>query len=176
MFASNLDGKTRMTDSELAPRKPSNTITVVSELMMPNQVNNLGHVFGGELLSMVDRAAAVAAMRHAGGPCVTVSIDRVDFKEPIYTGELVTCTARVRFVGRTSMEVGVEVVAENLQTGVERLTNSCLLTFVAIDEEHRPRRVAPLDLSDPEDERRFREGKRRREVREELDKELEAAE
>ena len=85
-----------MTDSELAPRKPDNTITVVSELMMPNQVNNLGHVFGGELLSMVDRAAAVAAMRHAGGPCVTVSIDRVDFKEPIYTGELVTCTARVR--------------------------------------------------------------------------------
>ena len=74
MVASNLDGKTRMTDSELAPRKPDNTITVVSELMMPNQVNNLGHVFGGELLSMVDRAAAVAAMRHAGGPCVTVSI------------------------------------------------------------------------------------------------------
>ena len=176
MVASNLDGKTRMTDSELAPRKPDNTITVVSELMMPNQVNNLGHVFGGELLSMVDRAAAVAAMRHAGGPCVTVSIDRVDFKEPIYTGELVTCTARVRFVGRTSMEVGVEVVAENLQTGVERLTNSCLLTFVAIDEKHRPRRVAPRDLSDPDDERRFREGKRRREVREELDKELEAAE
>ena len=58
-----------MTDSELAPRKPDNTLTVVSELMMPNQVNNLGHVFGGELLSMVDRAAAVAAMRHAGGPC-----------------------------------------------------------------------------------------------------------
>ena len=65
MVASNLDGKTRMTDSELAPRKPDNTITVVSELMMPNQVNNLGHVFGGELLSMVGRAAAVAAMRDA---------------------------------------------------------------------------------------------------------------
>ena len=172
-FAQELDWKGSMTDSELIPRKPKDTIAVVSELMMPNQVNNLGHVFGGELLSMVDRAAAVAAMRHAGGPCVTVSIDRVDFKEPIYTGELVTCTARVRFVGRTSMEVGVEVLAENLLTGVERLTNSCLLTFVAIDEKHRPRRVAPLDLSDPEDERRFREGRRRREVREELDKELE---
>ncbi len=172
-FAQELDWKGSMADSELIPRKPKDTIAVVSELMMPNQVNNLGHVFGGELLSMVDRAATVAAMRHAGGPCVTVSIDRVDFKEPIYTGELVTCTARVRFVGRTSMEVGVEVLAENLLTGVERLTNSCLLTFVAIDEKHRPRRVAPLDLSDPEDERRFREGRRRREVREELDKELE---
>tara|TARA_B100000809_G_scaffold115634_1_gene113768 strand:- start:3330 stop:3827 length:498 start_codon:yes stop_codon:yes gene_type:complete len=164
-----------MTDSELTPRKPSKTITVVSELMMPNQVNNLGSVFGGELLSMVDRAAAVAAMRHAGRPCVTVSIDRVDFKEPIYIGELVTCTARVRFVGRTSMEVGVKVLAENLLTGVERLTNNCLLTFVAIDEKHRPCQVAPLDLSNPEDERRFREGKRRREVREEFDKELEQA-
>lgn len=161
-----------MTDSELAPRNPSDTEAVVSELMMPNQVNNLGPIFGGEILSMVDRAAAVAAMRHAGGPCVTVSIDRVDFKEPIYTGELVTCTARVRFVGRTSMEVGVEVLAENLRTGVKRRTNSCFLTFVAIDDKHRPCRVAPLNLSDPEDDRRFREGKRRREVREELDKEL----
>lgn len=139
---------------------------------MPHQVNNLGHVFGGELLSMVDRAAAVSAMRHAGGPCVTVSIDRVDFVEPIYTGELVTCTARVNFVGRTSMEVGVRVVAENLLTGVKRDTNTCLLTFVAIDSSHRPCPVPPLDLADPEDERRAREGKRRREVREQLDREL----
>lgn len=154
------------------PRKPGDSVAVVSELMMPHQVNNLGHVFGGELLSMVDRAAAVAAMRHAGGPCVTVSIDRVDFVEPIYTGELVTCTARVNFVGRTSMEVGVQVVAENLLTGTKRDTNTCLLTFVAIDADHRPCPVPPLDLSEPEDDRRAREGKRRREVREQLDREL----
>jgi acyl-CoA hydrolase len=133
-------------------------------MMMPHQVNNLGHVFGGELLSMVDRAAAVAAMRHAGSPVVTVSIDRVDFKEPIYTGELVTCTARVNFVGRTSMEVGVRVEAENLISGERRHTNTCLLTFVAIDKSHRPCRVRPLELEDAEDERRFREGKRRREL------------
>ena len=155
-------------------KKPSASVSVVSELMMPNQVNNLGHVFGGEVLSMVDRAAAVAAMRHAGCSAVTVSIDRVDFREPIYTGELVTCTARVNFVGRTSMEVGVRVEAENLVTGVKRHTNMCFLTFVAIDEHHRPCRVPELDLSDPEDERRFREGRRRREVREALDRELEA--
>ena len=161
-----------MAESQLTPRKPSDSNTVFSELMMPHQVNNLGHVFGGELLSMVDRAAAVSAMRHAGRPCVTVSIDRVDFKEPIHTGELLTCTAQVRFVGRTSMEIGVEVVAENLLTGVKRQTNTCLLTFVAIDNDHRPCPVPPLDLSDPDDERRFREGKRRREVREELDREL----
>lgn len=155
------------------PKSPAASESVVSELMMPHQVNNLGHVFGGELLSMVDRVAAVAAMRHAAGPCVTVSIDQVDFKEPIYTGELVTCKARVNYVGRTSMEIGVQVVAENLISGVKRHTNTCLLTFVAIDEDHRPCRVPPLDLESAEDERRFREGRRRREVREQLDRELE---
>jgi acyl-CoA hydrolase len=161
-----------MTESSQSAKKPDASVAVVSALMMPHQVNNLGHVFGGELLSMVDRAAAVAAMRHARNPTVTVSIDRVDFVEPIYTGELVTCTARVNFVGRTSMEIGVSVDAENLLTGGRRHTNTCLLTFVAIDENHRPCAVPPLDLSDPEDERRFREGRRRREVREQLDREL----
>jgi acyl-CoA hydrolase len=121
---------------------------------------------------MVDRAAAVAAMRHAGSPVVTVSIDRVDFREPIFAGELVTCRARVNFVGRTSMEIGVQVEAENLLTGLKRHTNTCFLTFVAIDARHRPCPVGPLDLSNPEDERRFRDGKRRREVREALDREL----
>jgi acyl-CoA hydrolase len=160
--------------AEPAPKKPSASESVVSELMMPHQVNNLGHVFGGEVLSMVDRAAAVAAMRHAVSSAVTVSIDRVEFHEPIHTGELVTCTARVNFVGRTSMEIGVRVEAENLISGVKRVTNMCFLTFVAIDSKHRPVRVPQLDLSDPEDERRFREGKRRREVREALDRELAA--
>lgn len=163
-----------MNDMKQEAKRPEDSVAVVSELMMPHQVNNLGHVFGGELLSMVDRAAAVSAMRHAGRACVTVSIDRVEFVEPIYTGELVTCTARVNFVGRTSMEIGVRVVAENLLSGGKRHTNTCLLTFVAIDENHRPCPVPRLDLSDPEDERRSREGKRRREVREELDRELQA--
>jgi len=162
--------------AEVPAKVPAASESIVSELMMPHQVNNLGHVFGGELLSMVDRAAAVAAMRHAGRNAVTVSIDRVDFKEPIYTGELVTCTARVNFVGRTSMEVGVRVEAEDLLTGERRHTNTCFLTFVAIDEQHRPCRVPPLDLSDAEDERRHRDGKRRREVREALDRELDRAE
>ena len=156
----------------MTPKSPAESEAVVSEMMMPHQVNNLGHVFGGELLSMVDRAAAVAATRHARRPAVTVSIDRVDFKEPIYTGELVTCTARVNFVGRTSMEVGVRVEAENLLTGRKRHTNTCLLTFVAIDSQHRPCQVRPRELVDAEDERRAREGKRRREVREALDREL----
>jgi acyl-CoA hydrolase len=164
-----------MTKPDLTPRSPAESEAIVSELMMPHQVNNLGHVFGGELLSMVDRAAAVSAMRHAGRPAVTVSIDRVEFREPIFAGELVTCRARVNYVGRTSMEVGVQVIAENLLTSVKRHTNTCLLTFVAIDDKHRPMAVRPLRLEGPEDERRFREAKRRREVRQELDKELDRA-
>jgi acyl-CoA hydrolase len=140
--------------------------------MMPHQVNNHGHVFGGVILSMVDRVAGVASMRHSGVPCVTVSFDRVDFKEPIFTGELVTCAARVNFVGRTSMEIGVRVEAENLFTGETRHTNTCFLTFVAIDADHRPIPVPPLKLETEEDHKRFREGQRRREVRMALDREL----
>ena len=140
---------------------------------MPQHVNNLGHVFGGVILSMVDRAAAVAAMRHARRPCVTVSIDRVDFREPIYSGELVTCSAQVNFTGRTSMEVGVRVEAENILTGERRHTNTCFLTFVAIDEEGAPVAVPPLELESEEERQRFREAKRRRQVRHELAREFE---
>ena len=129
---------------DLEARPPKNSEALVSELMMPHQVNNHGNVFGGVLLSMVDRAAAVAAMRHSGHPCVTVSIDRVEFKEPIFTGELVTCLARVNFVGRSSMEIGVRVEAENLLSGTKRHTNICFLTFVDIDADHRPVPFPPL--------------------------------
>ena len=142
---------------------------------MPHHVNNLGNVFGGVVLSMVDRAAAVAAMRHAGRPCVTVSIDRVDFRESIYSGELVTCSAQVNYVGRTSMEVGVHVEAENLLTGARRHTNTCYLTFVAINERGEPVPVPSLDLVTEAERKRFREGERRREVRVALDKELRGA-
>lgn len=146
-------------------KSPRASEAAISELMMPQHVNNLGHVFGGVVLSMVDRVAAVAAMRHAGGPCVTVSIDRVDFKEPIHAGELVTCHARVNYVGRTSLEVGVRVEAENVFTGEKRHTNTCYLTFVAIDAQHRPVPVPRLLLESEEDRQRFREGERRRQLR-----------
>jgi uncharacterized protein (TIGR00369 family) len=139
---------------------------------MPQHVNNLGHVFGGVILSMVDRAAAVAAMRHAGRACVTVAIDRVDFREPVYSGELVTCSAQVNYVGRTSMEVGVRVEAEDLIAGTRRHTTTCYLTFVAIDESGRPVPVAPLELETDEDRQRFKDAERRREVREALEEEL----
>ncbi len=153
-------------------RTPAASRSLVSELLMPQHVNNLGHVFGGVILSMVDRAAAVAAMRHSGRPCVTVAIERVDFREPIYSGELVTCSAQVNYVGRTSMEVGVRVEAENLLSGTRRHTNTCFLTFVAIDGRGAPVPVPPLELETDEDRQRFREAERRREVRQALEAEL----
>ena len=139
---------------------------------MPHHVNHLGHVFGGAILSIVDRAAAVAAIRHAGTACVTVSIDRVDFREPIYAGELVTCSAQVNYVGRTSIEVGVRVEAEDLVKRTRRHTNTCYLTFVAINKAHEPVSVPRLKLETPEERQRFHEAERRREVRQALREEL----
>jgi acyl-CoA hydrolase len=136
-----------------------------SELMMPHQANNLGHVFGGEMLAMMDKTAAVAALRHCRTTVVTASIDRVDFREPIHVGELVVMKASVNFVGRTSMEVGVRVEAEDLLSGRRRHTNSCYLTFVAVDRNGRPVEVPSLVAETPEDKRRMDAAKSRREVR-----------
>ena len=157
---------------ERGAQTPDESVSEITEFMMPGQVNNLGHVFGGVVLSMVDRAAAVTAMRHARQPCVTVSINQVDFMEPIYAGEVVMCSARVNYVGRTSMEIGVRVVAEHPITGRRRHTNDCLLTFVAIDENSRPAPVPGLELVTEEDKERFEDGRRRRENREALEREL----
>src|SRR5882762_8063631 len=132
-----------------------------SELMMPHHANNLGHVFGGVMLSMMDKTAAVAAFRHCRLNVVTASIDRVDFREPILVGDLVVMKASVNFAGTTSMEVGVRVEAEELITGRRRHTNSCYLTFVAVDRYGRPIEVPELKPETPEEKRRFLAAKER---------------
>ena len=157
---------------ERGAQTPDESASEITEYMMPGQVNNLGNVFGGVVLSMVDRAASVTAMRHARQPCVTMSISQVDFKQPIYSGEVVTCKARIHYVGRTSMGIGVLVSAENPITGRRRDTIDCYLTFVAIDENGRPAPVRGLTLVTDEDKERFEEGRLRRESREALEKEL----
>lgn len=133
-----------------------------SELMMPHHANNLGHVFGGVMLSMMDKTAAIAAFRHCRLNVVTASIDRVDFREPIHLGDLVVMKASVNYVGRTSMEVGVRVEAEELLTGRRRHTNSCYLTFVAVDRNGRPIAIPPVIPETPEQVRRFQAAERRR--------------
>jgi acyl-CoA hydrolase len=129
---------------------------------MPGHANNLGHVFGGVVLAMMDKTAAVAAIRHSRSSCVTASIDRVDFREPIYLGDLVVMHASVNYVGRTSMEVGIRVEAEDLLTGKRRHTNSCYMTFVAVDAAGRPVEVPEIMPESPDEIRRFQAAVERR--------------
>ena len=147
----------------LTPKPARLSQATMTELMMPNMANVLGNVFGGVILSLVDRVAAVAAIRHARGPCVTVSVDRVEFREPIHVGELVTAKANVNFVGRTSIDVGVRIEAEDIITGTRRHTNSCYATFVAIDDKGRPRPVPPV-VPESESEKAWYEHARRRKL------------
>jgi len=133
-----------------------------SELMMPQDANNMGHIFGGVILSMMDKTAAIAAFRHCRLSVVTASIDRVDFREPIHLGDLVVMKASVNYAGRTSMEVGVRVEAEELLTGRRRHTNSCYLTFVAVDRNGRPMEVPEVQPETPDELRRFEAAKERR--------------
>jgi acyl-CoA hydrolase len=142
-----------------------------SELIMPQDANILGHAFGGAIMAMVDKAAAVSAFRHARTACVTASIDRVDFREPIHVGDLVTCKASVNFVGNTSMEIGVRVEAEDMINGTRRHTNTCYLTFVAIDRNGRPVPIAKVLPVNEEQERRYEaaQARRRRRLEERQD-------
>jgi acyl-CoA hydrolase len=146
-------------------RSPSSSESIVADLMMPHHANALKQpsVFGGVVMGMVDRCAALAAMRHSGGQVTTLSIDRILFKEPIRVGELVEIRSRVVFVGRTSMAVIAHVVAENVSTALKRHTNECWLTFVHLDEDGAPAPVPPLRLENDEDRRLHAVAARRRE-------------
>jgi acyl-CoA hydrolase len=125
-------------------RPMSHSVGVITTFVMPHMQNVLGDLFGGELMALVDQAAAVAAIRHAGGPAVTASIDRVDFRERIRVGSLVTCEATVDYVGNSSMDISVEVYAETVSTGERRHTHTAHVVFVAIDETGKPKRVPRL--------------------------------
>jgi acyl-CoA hydrolase len=134
-------------------------------LMTPDKANFAGNVHGGELLHLLDQVAYVCASRYSKSYVVTLSVDQVFFKEPIHVGELVTFLASINFVGKSSMEVGIRVEAEDIRTKKKRHTNSCYFTMVAVDETGRPVEVAPLTLQGPADEKRFDAAKRRREIR-----------
>ena len=125
-------------------RPMSHSVGSITTFVMPDMQNIRGDLFGGHLMALVDQAAAVAAIRHAGGPAVTASIDRVDFRERIPVGALVTCEATVDYVGRTSMDITVEVYSERVSTGERRHTHTAHVVFVAIDDEGKPNPVPRL--------------------------------
>lgn len=127
----------------------------ISALVMPHMANILGDMFGGNIMSMVDQAAAIAAIRHAGGPAVTASIHRVDFRERIGMGALVTCIAQVEFVGNSSMDISVDVYAERPSTGERRNTHNAKVVFVAIDDDGKPKRVPRLVPETESEQQRY---------------------
>lgn len=147
------------------PRPVRASRVTFADLAEPNSRNVAGTFFGGALLSFIDRAAAFCAMKHCGRPVVTKSMDSVVFDTPIFIGELVVVHAGVNFTGTSSMEIGVEVMAQNPLTGEERHTNSCFVTFVALDENGRPTRVPPVLPETEEEVARFESGLRRRQER-----------
>ena len=152
--------------SDLLPgKKVSDSRVVLAQLMQPIHANNHGNVHGGEVMRLMDEAGALACMRHAGHRVVTVAVDRMTFRQPIHLGDLVTLTAEVSYVGRTSLEAEVLVSAENPVTGECVYTNTAYLVYVALDDDGQPVSVPPL-IPESEDQReRMAEGRLRQEHR-----------
>jgi acyl-CoA hydrolase len=130
-----------------------------------SDANLLGNVHGGEVMKLVDTAGGLAAMKHCGGPVVTVALDEMSFIEPVFVGDVVTVRAMVNDTGRTSVEVGVRVEADNLISGRQVHSSSAYLVYVALDEEGKPRPVPPVVPETDEQRRRQGEAKLRREAR-----------
>jgi acyl-CoA hydrolase len=148
-----------------AKKTPRASRVETAQLVLPGLTNTHGTIFGGILMQWIDIAAGIASARHSRGAVVTASMDRLHFLSPVQLGEIVILQAQVNFAGKTSMEVGVRVFAENQVTFERRQTTRAYLTFVAVDDAGRPRAVAPLVCETAEDERRFKDAAKRRAVR-----------
>lgn len=146
------------------PKKASESAVEMRNLVMPNHTNPQNSIFGGVVMSWIDLAAAMVAERHSNRPVVTVHIDDISFKAPIKIGDHVLIKANLNYVGKTSMLVGVKVVAENPFTGITRHTTTAYLTFVALDDIGRPIEVRGVIPETDEEIRRFKEGKARSEA------------
>lgn len=149
----------------LEPRTPAHSATMLSVAMEVNDANLSGNVHGGVIMRLVDSAAGIAAVKHCGGRVVTAAMDEMSFIEPVFLGEILTIRAQVNDVGRTSMEVGVRVEAENARTGDRRHVSTAYLVFVALDADGKPRSVPPLLPETEEERRRMEEAKIRRQHR-----------
>lgn len=148
--------------------EPGSSTLTMTVLMTPDKANFSGNVHGGTLLKYLDEVAYACASRFAGSYVVTLSVDQVTFRQPIHVGELVTFLASVNYTGRTSMEVGIKVVTENIRDKLVRHTNSCFFTMVAVDEQGQPVEVPTLQPSTEDAIRRFANAQERRAIRAEL--------
>ncbi len=148
----------------LHPKPVKHSQTTITELMIPSYANFGGKIHGGILLSLMDKVAFACATKHSGNYCVTVSVGAVEFLQPVEVGDLVSLLASVNYVGRTSMIIGIRVIAENVKLGLVKHTNTSYFTMVAKDEQNRPTMVPPLLLENEEEVKRFIESMRMREV------------
>lgn len=147
------------------PKSVNQSRTTITELMIPSYANFGGKIHGGILLSLMDKVAYACAAKHAGTYCVTVSVDGVEFLQPVEVGELVHLMASVNYVGRTSMVIGIRVTSENVKTGNIKHTNTSYFTMVAKDDNGKPTEVPPLILESKDDIRRFLESMKRKELK-----------
>jgi uncharacterized protein (TIGR00369 family) len=146
--------------------------TTITELMIPSYANFGGKIHGGTLLSLMDKVAYACASKHAGTYCVTVSVDKVEFLQPVEVGELVSMLASVNYVGNTSLVVGIRVEAQNIKTGVIKHTNSSFFTMVAKGDDDKPMQVPELILENDEEIKRFIEAMRMKEIKEKVREEM----
>lgn len=149
----------------LPPKPISASRITISQLMHPEHANLLGNVHGGWIMKLVDEAGALSCMRHAQKKVVTVAIDSMTFRQPIKLGDLVILNSEVTYTGHTSMEVTVEVIAENPITGERTHTNTAYLVYVALDDEGRPASVPPVKAETEEDKRKMEQAQQRQERR-----------
>ncbi|CAG1769680.1 acyl-CoA thioesterase YciA [uncultured bacterium] len=149
----------------MTPKPVSASVTIMTELVLPNHANTLGNLLGGQLMHWIDICAAMAAARHNQRTCVTASVDRIDFHHPIHVGDVVTLVASVNRVFRSSMEVGVKVFSEKVPIGIRNHTNTAYLTFVAVDSEGKPTPGAEILPETEEEKRRYDEALQRRSAR-----------
>lgn len=148
-----------------APKPVRESHVEMLEHVLPQDTNTLGNVLGGHVMHLMDVAAAMSAVRHCRRPCVTASVDKLDFKSPIKLGHFIILKASVNAAFRTSMEVGVRVESEHPLTGERRHTSSAYFTFVALDDHGNPTAVPPLKAETPDEQRRMAEAQARREQR-----------
>ncbi len=158
-----------MAHSKIKSAKESET--VITELMIPSYANFGGKIHGGIILSLMDKVAYVCASKHAGAYCVTASIDTVDFLQSVEVGELVSLKAKINYVGKSSMVVGIRVESENVKDETLKHTNTSYFTMVAKDDNNKPQEVPALMLETEEDIRRFLEAIKRKEIKQTVKKE-----
>ncbi len=157
----------------MEPKPVSYSQTTITELMIPSYANFGGKIHGGILLSLMDKVAYACASKHAGTYVVTVAVEHVEFLQPVEVGQLVSLLASVNYVGKSSLIVGIKVVAESIKTGTKVHTNTSYFTMVAKDEEtNQPTLVPALVLETYEEARRFLEAMKRKELRKSYQDEL----